>query len=62
MVQPGNRKHSQSFKQKKFNTENWYMGDGRAEKSTGDSEATQKIDQEAVTNSRAGRQEANVAL
>lgn len=56
MGQPGNRKHSQSSKQKKFNTENWYMGDGRAEKPTGDSEATQKIaDQEAVTNSRAGK-------
>lgn len=56
MGQPVNRKHSQSFKQKKFNTENWYMGNGRAEKPTGDNVATQKIaDQEAVTNSRAGK-------
>ena len=56
MVQLGNRKHSKSFKRKKFNTETLYMGDGRAEKPTGDSEATPKIaEQEAATISRAGK-------
>lgn len=52
-----------SFKWKKFNTENWYIVDGNAEKPVADSKATQKIaKQEAATSLGPERQTYTEAL